>query len=183
MNTYRQPRAAHSPPRLLKLATTMWFLALLVVGGTHVGARQDAAAPTPSPEGLPEGDGRLVTAKVCGVCHEARRAASVRLSQDGWSTLIDDMVRRGAKGSDEELNQVLEYLSTHFLGEAPRPININSAPQIDFETVLGLLRREAAAVIAYRDKNGRFNAVEDLKKVPGLDYKKVADKLDRVVAF
>ena len=59
----------------------------------------------------------------------------------------------------------------------------HSAAQIDFESVLELLRREAAAVVAYREKHGAFKSVDDLQKVPGLDFKKIASKRDRIVAF
>jgi competence protein ComEA len=41
-----------------------------------------------------------------------------------------------------------------------------------------LLRREAAAVIQYREKHGRFKSVDDLKKVPGLDFKKIESRRD-----
>ena len=50
--------------------------------------------------------------KVCGVCHEPVRAASVRLTRDGWQDLIAKMISLGAKGSDEDLEKVLDYLST-----------------------------------------------------------------------
>lgn len=152
---------------------------------TAVAAGQGSTTPgaAPSGEGLPDGPGKDVVVRTCGVCHEPRRAASVRLTRDGWSAVIDDMVRRGAKGSDQDLATVLDYLATNFLGEAPRPLNINSAAQIDFESVLELLRREAASVVAYREKHGAFKSVDDLKKVPGLDFKKIDSKRDRIVAF
>jgi competence protein ComEA len=159
-------------------------VAILIVGLAAVGAAalQDVA-PAPSGEGLPDGPGKDVTVKTCGVCHEARRAASVRLTRDGWSSVIDDMVRRGAKGSDDDLTQVLDYLATNFLGEAPRPVNVNTAPQIDLESVIGLLRREASALIAYREKNGPCKVIDDLKKAPGVDFKKIDAARDRIVCF
>lgn len=72
-------------------------------------------------------------AKVCGVCHEARRAASVRLTREGWDTVIQQMVTRGAKGTPEELAQVLDYLATNFLGEAARPGPLSPSPaRVDY---------------------------------------------------
>jgi competence protein ComEA len=132
---------------------------------------------------LPAGAGRDVVIKACVTCHDPQRAASVRLTVEGWQGVVEDMAKRGMKATEDERVVIVDYLSTHFLGEAPRPININTAEQIDFESVLGLLRREARAVIEYRDKNGPFKAVADLKKVAGLDYKKVEKGKDRVVAF
>ena len=161
--------------------------AVLTLAGTiGVFARQDAAAPPAVPiddAKLPPGAGREVIAKSCGLCHDMYRASSVRLTEDGWAAVLQDMMRRGARLTDAEVEGALGYLTANFLGEADRPINLNTAAQIDFEMVLDLLRREAAAVIAFREKNGPFKAVTDLKKVPGLDYKKVEGKKDRVVVF
>ena len=110
--------------------------------------------------------------KICGQCHEPQRAASIRLTRDGWEATIGDMIARGAKGSDEDFQAILDYLSKNYLGEAARPLNVNTATSIELESVLLLLRKEAAAVIAYREKNGLFKSVDDLKKVPGIDPKK-----------
>lgn len=132
---------------------------------------------------LPAGAGRDVMIKSCITCHDPQRAASVRLTKDGWYEVVASMMTRGMKATEEEQAVIVEYLSTHFLGEAPRPININTAEQIDFEMVLGMLRREAAAIIAHRDLNGPFKDVAELKKVKGIDPKKVDAGKDRIVAF
>ena len=142
-----------------------------------------AQAPAPSGEGLPDAPGKDVTVRACGTCHEAKRAASVRLTKDGWAEVIDGMMKRGARLSDDDFKTVLEYLSTQFAGEAARPINVNTAPQIDLESVAGLLRREAAAIIEYREKNGKFKTLDDLKNVPGLDFKKIDSRRDFIVAM
>jgi competence protein ComEA len=130
---------------------------------------------------LPDGPGKETVVKVCGVCHDAITAAAVRLTRDGWQSTINDMVARGAKGTDEELNQVLDYLAAHFLGEGDKPLNLNTATSIELESVLSLLRKEAAAFIAYREKNGPFKSFDDLKKIPGVPYKKIEDRKDRLV--
>ena len=162
--------------------------ALAALAGTlvvtmSVAARQDPPAPVASGEGLPDGPGKDAVVKVCGLCHQPTRAASVRLTREGWQGVVQDMVKRGAKGSEEDLAKVLDYLTSNFLGDAPRPINVNSAPQIDLESVIGLLRSEARALIAYREKNGPCTAVDDLKKVPGVDFKKIEAAKDRIVCF
>ena len=138
------------------------------------------AHPAAAQVALPDGPGKDQMIKVCGLCHEAQRVASIRLTRDGWEATINDMIARGARGTDEEFQAVLDYLSTHFLGEAERPLNVNTAQAIDFETVLLLLRKEAAATIAYRQKHGLFKSVEDLKKVPGIDVKKIEAQKDRL---
>jgi competence ComEA-like helix-hairpin-helix protein len=42
-------------------------------------------------------------------------------------------------------------------------------------------RATAEAIVKYRDERGRFGAIEDLKKVPGLDAAKVEARKDRLV--
>ena len=138
------------------------------------------ARPATAQVALPDGAGKDQMIKVCGVCHEAQRVASIRLTREGWEATIGDMITRGARATDEEFRAVLDYLSTHFLGEAERPLNVNTATALDFESMLLLLRKEAAAVIAYRDKHGLFKSIEDLKKVPGIDVKKIEAQKDRL---
>lgn len=156
---------------------TVTVATMAVAGGERVSSAQFSG------EGMPDGPGRDTTVRVCGVCHEPRRAASVRLTREGWATVIDSMVMRGAKGSDQDLVDVLDYLSTHFLGEAAQPVNVNTAPQIDLEMVAGLLRREARAVVEYREANGPFESLDDMKKVPNLDFSKIDNKRDFLVAM
>ena len=154
----------------------------LAASGVFVAAGQN---PLPAPsqaDVLPAGPGRDITLKVCSGCHQVGIVASLRLTREGWAGVVKDMVREGAKGTDAELAQVLDYLSTNFLGEAPRPINLNTAPAIDLESVVGLLRSEARALIAYREKTP-CKALDDLKNVPGLDFKKIEAAKDRVVCI
>jgi competence protein ComEA len=148
-------------------------IALVVVFGSIASAQTQ----------LPDAPGRDLMIRVCGTCHEAQRSASLRLTREGWQEVIVKMVGLGAKGSDEELAQVLEYLATNFKGEALRPLNLNKATAVELESVAGLLRKEAAAWIAHRAKAGPCKSLEDFKKVPGVPYKKIADRRDRLVCF
>jgi competence protein ComEA len=93
------------------------------------------------------------------------------------------MVALGAKGSDEEFARVLEYLAVHFKGDALRALNLNSATAIELESVAGLLRKEAAAWIAHRKKAGPCKSLDDFKKVPGVPFKKIDDRRDRLVCL
>ena len=153
----------------------------LLLAWSIAATAQQAPPPLP-PDGLPEGPGKAEVLKVCGECHSATRATTLRLTRDGWSGVIDDMVKAGAKGTDKELELVLNYLSTNFLGEAARAINLNTAPSIDLESVVGLLRSESKALIAWREKT-KCKKIEDLKNVPGLDFKKIEAARDRIGCF
>lgn len=132
---------------------------------------------------LPEGPARELTVKVCGQCHEPQRAASVRLTREGWQDVVAKMVGLGARGTDAELEQVTDYLATNFKGEAPKPINLNTASAVELESVAALLRKEAAAWIAYRNTKGGCKTLDDLKKVAGVPFKKIDERRDRLVCF
>ena len=130
---------------------------------------------------LPEGPGKAATVRVCGKCHSPERAVSLHQSHSAWEDTIVKMMKLGAQGSDEELEAVLGYLSTHFGPEAPKPIDINKARAVDLEAVLLLKRSQAKAVIEYRTKNGSFKSIDDLRNIPGLDFRKLEAKKSRLV--
>jgi len=141
------------------------------------------APPVAAQDPFPDGPGKDVTVRICGTCHPAARSAAVSLTRDGWRDVIAKMVSLGAKGSDAELAAVLDYLSANFKGNAPKPVNMNTAPAIDLESVAGLLRKEAAALIAYRTKHGPCKTLEDLKNIPGVDFLKINRRRDRLVCI
>ena len=151
--------------------------ALVVVA--FLGTVLPAAAQGP----FPDGPGKDVTVRMCGTCHPAERSAAVRLTRNGWQGLIAKMTALGAQGTDADRSAVLDYLAANFKGDAPKPVNLNTAPAIDLESVAGMLRKEAAALIAYRTKHGPCKALDDLKDVPGIDFRKIARRRDRLVCI
>src|SRR5262249_42695272 len=103
-----------------------------------------AAVPA-APQGpFPDRPGQGGALRMCGTCHPAERSAAVRLTRGGWKGLIAKMTALGAQGTDEERTEVLDYLAANFKGEAPKPLNLNTAPAIDLESVAGMLRKESA---------------------------------------
>lgn len=134
---------------------------------------------------LPDAPGRDVTVKVCGTCHAVDTVASVRHTPDGWRDVIAKMVAAGAEGTEQELESVFQYLSTQFPVEAQKEkaLDLNAATAIELESVAGLLRKEAAALIAHREKNGPCKKLEDLKKIAGLDYKKIEARKERLACM
>ena len=64
---------------------------------------------------LPEGPGKDVTQKVCGTtCHGPDIVAGTGRTHNQWTGVVNSMVARGAKASDTELHQIVNYLSSHF---------------------------------------------------------------------
>lgn len=52
--------------------------------------------------------------------------------------------------------------------QAQQPVNINTATAEQLETVKGLGKKRAEAIISYREKNGAFKSVDDLINVKGI---------------
>lgn len=153
------------PPHPWHLASLSLLLALLAVS-----ARAQ----------LPDGPGKQETEKICSQCHEIERSISLRQDREGWQATLNKMITLGAKGTDQEFQAVVDYLARNYPGEGLPRINVNTATSIELESGLTLRRSEAAAVIQYRTKNGKFKSIEDLKKVPGLDAAKIEAKKDRL---
>ncbi len=130
---------------------------------------------------LPEGPGKDETRKLCSGCHELEKSFSLNQDQEGWQRTIDKMVAFGMKGTEKEVRAVLEYLVGNFPAEEVPKINVNKAAAIELESGLSLKRSQAAAIIKYRQKNGHFKTIEDLKKVPGVDAAKIEAKKDRLI--
>ena len=138
-----------------------------------------SAAAQAQPQ-LPEGPGRAETEKLCKQCHELARAISPRQDRDGWHQTMTKMAAFGMKASQQDYTLVLDYLSKSFPAEDVPRINVNTATAIELESGLSLRRSQAAAVLAYRAKNGNFKSLEDLKKVPMIDAEKIEAKKDRI---
>ncbi len=130
---------------------------------------------------LPDGPGRAETEKLCKQCHEVARSISPRLDRDGWGQTMTKMTAFGMKSTADEYALVLDYLVKNYPAEDVPRINVNQATAIQLESVLGLRRSQAKEVLAYREKNGDFKTMEDLKKVPGLDAAKLDAKKDRIL--
>ncbi|MEZ5362993.1 MAG: helix-hairpin-helix domain-containing protein [Bryobacterales bacterium] len=130
---------------------------------------------------LPDGDGKAETEKLCVQCHDIAKSVSLRQDRNGWGVTMTKMIAMGMKGSDEEMQAVLGYLATNFPPEALPPLNINTARAIQIESRFSLKRSEAAALLKYRKEHGPFKTLDDLKKVPGIDFAKIEAKADGIV--
>lgn len=133
------------------------------------------------PSALPPGPGRAEMEKMCRGCHELARSIAPRQDRDGWIQTMTKMSAYGMKGTDKEFAMVVNYLATNYPAPPIPPLNINTAPAIELEARLSLLRSQAARVIAWREKNGPFKSIGDLKQVPNLDFQKVESHKDKII--
>jgi len=129
---------------------------------------------------FPDGPGKTEMVKLCSGCHEVERSAAMHMDRDGWKNVVDKMVALGAKGTAQEITATIDYLARTLPAEEIPRLNVNTATQIEFESRLSLKRSEAAALMQYREKNGPFKSIADLKKVPGIDAAKIEAKKDTI---
>lgn len=60
-------------------------------------------------------------------------------------------------------------------------ININTATQTQLETLSGIGPSTATKIIAYREENGKFTKIEDIKNVSGIGESKFEKIKDDIV--
>jgi competence protein ComEA len=135
---------------------------------------------TAAAQSLPDGPGKSVVESVCSLCHEPGPAViGKQWTKMQWELKVTEMLQEEPDVTREEREAIVEYLSTFFrLGGK---IYINRAASNVLETALGISADAAQAIIRYRDKNGDFKTLEDLKNVPGLDAAKLESNKDLLV--
>jgi len=138
-----------------------------------------AAAPADKPK-LPDGPGKETMQRLCSSCHGPEIVLGKRLTRDGWSQIVLNMVQRGAQGTDDEFADIVDYLTNTVSVEAAK-INVNKATAKQLQTGLEISDKDADAILQYRQANGDFKTIDDLKKVPGLDAAKVDAKKAKLI--
>ena len=155
-----------------------WRL-LAVWGLVFCGAGMAQEAQHPYSE-LPAGPGKDTFIRVCSKCHSPDNVIANGQDRSGWENTITKMAGFGAVADDDEFTEILNYLVKNFPATPSGPVNVNKATAAQLTSGLGLTAAEADAVVDYRKKNGDFKSIDDLKKVPDVDGKKLDAKKDRL---
>jgi competence protein ComEA len=132
------------------------------------------AQSLPAGSGLPEGLGRDLVEVICSSCHSTERITAKRLTRPQWQDKVLEMLQEESDVTQPERERIINYLAKSF----PARVNVNTAAAKDIETGLELSAENAAAIVRYRERNGGFGTVGDLKKVPGVDAAKIEAKED-----
>jgi competence protein ComEA len=159
--------------------TAVWAagLCLMCAGSSYAQQAAQQQQSQSHPE-LPAGPGKDTLVRVCSGCHSPDNVLANGQDRAGWEATIQKMAGFGAQGTDDEFSEILEYLVKNFPANAP--VNVNKATAAQLVNGLALSPTEADAVIAYRKQNGDFKTIDDLKKVPNVDAKKLDAKKDRL---
>jgi DNA uptake protein ComE-like DNA-binding protein len=129
---------------------------------------QDRPMTDAESEALPKGDGRDAVAFMCVPCHGVLVAIAARKTPIAWDATVQDMRVKGAKGTDEQAEAAAKYLSKFFAA-----VDVNTATAAQLTEIAGFTADEAAAIVAWRDAGHTFKSFTDVRKVPGLDPKRL----------
>ena len=113
---------------------------------------------------------------VCGKCHNLQVVLGARMSYDAWHDTVQSMIDRGAQGTDEQLDDVMDYLHRNLT-----TINVNVVDVEELGIVLEAPDSVVKAVVSRR-KIKKFESLADLKSVPGINGA-VLDAKARVLFF
>ncbi|HEV2275927.1 MAG TPA: helix-hairpin-helix domain-containing protein [Acidobacteriaceae bacterium] len=100
---------------------------------------------------------------VCARCHTLQMVMDTPMSFDSWHDTVQTMIDRGANGTDEQLDDIMDYLH-----RTMTTINVNAAGAEELEIVLNVPEKTAQAILARRSQRS-FTGLADLKSVPGVD--------------
>jgi hypothetical protein len=80
-----------------------------------------APAAAPPPDGLPDGPGKDVVARVCTACHEASTFTGRARTPQDWEFVIGRMIDGGAEMTGDEQEAVYAYLVKNYGKPAETP--------------------------------------------------------------
>lgn len=158
--------------KMVRLATLLLFTLAVCFALTAAHA-VEAQAP---PDKLPEAPGKPVVVKVCTTCHDSSIITDAPRTVAGWEDMEYLMKDFGAMATEAEWKTISDYLVTNLA-----LLEVNKAAAEHVRLVFGVSDAVAADVVAFRDKQGGFMTIDDLKQAPGLEAVKVDALKDRLL--
>jgi competence protein ComEA len=113
---------------------------------------------------------------VCGKCHNLQIVTNTPRSLDDWRDTMQAMVDRGASGTDDQYDDILDYLH-----RTMTTIDVNSADADELATVLNT-SESTVKLITARRAGRKFVDLADLKTIPGIDAATL-DSKSRLIYF
>jgi len=129
-------------------------------------------------QSLPNGPGKEVFESVCSLCHSPTAPMGKQWTRTQWENKVIEMLQEEPDVTVDERAAIIEYLAANF--KPGGKIYINKARAKDLETALEIPAKDAEAIVRYRDENGVFKTLDDLKKVPGIDAAKLDTRKERL---
>lgn len=141
------------------------------------------AVATPSGQGTPqesqarpaEDPDTGLFHQMCDECHPPAQIMARRRTRSEWEDVITKMFEKGLSAPERDLETVFAFLNRNY-----GKVYINSAPADELVAVLTISPKDADAIVAYRKTSGPFADLDAVKKVPGIDLKKIEGKKDAI---
>jgi competence protein ComEA len=113
---------------------------------------------------------------VCARCHNLQIVMDTPKSYDAWHDTVQKMIDLGAKGTDDQYDDIMDYLH-----RTMTTIDVNSADADELALVLDTSDATAQAIVARREIR-KFSGLDDLKSVPGVNGR-IVDAKKRMIFF
>ena len=148
------------------------FAAALSAGGLFM------ALPAAKAQQAPEATTPEAAAvKICSSCHGMQIVTDTPKDYDDWHDTVQKMIDRGARGTPEEFDLVMDFLFQNMT-----PVDVNHADADSLAAILHTSQDAAQAIIKRREARP-FKDLADLEKaVPGLD-RAFLDGKTRMIIF
>jgi len=104
-----------NPTRALFFCSATFLLTAALSAGAQ---NQEPSQSTDKHPEFPPGEGRELTMKVCSTCHTLDVVSVERFDLDGWKNTVDQMASMGADATEEQLDQIVQYLAKSFPAES-----------------------------------------------------------------
>jgi helix-hairpin-helix protein len=124
-----------------------------------------AALPAAGQQSAPEATTPQAAAvKICSSCHGMQMVTDTPRDYDAWHDTVQKMIDRGARGTPEEFDLVMDFLFQNVT-----PIDVNHADAESLMAILHTSQETAQTIIARRTSRPFADLAELEKAVPGLD--------------
>jgi putative heme-binding domain-containing protein len=77
---------------------------------------------------LPAGKGKAEFQRICSNCHSVSMATSQRMDQAQWTGVVNDMVSKGAQGTQQDFDNIVAYLTANYGKDTPPSAAPKTAP-------------------------------------------------------
>ena len=138
------------------------------------GGPQRALATAEPP--FSDGPGSSAFLEICSTCHRPDIVLGKRKTPSEWNATLYLMETLGATATDDDWSRIFEYLVSRYA-----LILVNEAPAEDLQSMLDVPAAVADAIVHRRSTAGRFESIDDLKQVEGIDKHRIDSRRSRLL--
>lgn len=130
---------------------------------------------------VPEGARAAEAVNACGGLLPTADSEKINLAQalkDGQQLKVPEKMRSNVKSEPSKIDKSKSDKSK--AGDGEEKVNINTADEKELDTLPGIGPAMAQRIIEYRETEGAFQSIEDIKKIRGIGEAKFAKLKDKI---